>query len=175
MHNLALRDNLNDMPPLYWGIYHIVHDILVKHPFPFVPSGKKYLTWYSNSSWSKKVNRLTNIMTWCSVSNPRSLGISLYPILLPWDKKSLPIGWIPYCSCTWQIVSQMGHVSPGGSPHGHHSGPWCTALLSWCIYNAEQGWKDVLHPKIISDCQFFSVRSNGPFRPFTSYAEKSYQ
>ncbi len=42
----------------------------------------------------------------------------------------------PYCSCTWQIVTQMGHVSPGDSPHGHHSGPWCTALLSSCIYNA---------------------------------------
>jgi hypothetical protein len=31
----------------------------------------------------------------------------------------------------------MGHVSPGGRPHGHHSGPRCTALLSLCIYNAQ--------------------------------------
>ncbi len=61
----------------------------------------------------------------------------------------------PYCSRTWQIVTQMGHVSPGGRPNSHHSGPQCTALLSWCIYNTEQGWKDVLHPQVPSGCHFF--------------------
>jgi hypothetical protein len=34
-------------------------------------------------------------MTWCPVSNTSPSDVSLCPILLPWDKKSLPIGWIP--------------------------------------------------------------------------------
>jgi hypothetical protein len=37
---ISLRDNLDNMPPLYQGINCIPHSILlIKHPFPFVPSG----------------------------------------------------------------------------------------------------------------------------------------
>jgi hypothetical protein len=36
---IFLRDNLDNMTPLYQGINCIPHAILVNHPFPFVPSG----------------------------------------------------------------------------------------------------------------------------------------
>ncbi len=69
----------------------------------------------------------------------------------------------PYRSCTWQIVTQMGHVSPDGSPHGHHSSPWCTFLLSLCIYNAKTRAEGCIVSTIPLWLPFFSVPSNGPF------------
>ncbi len=106
-------------------------------PSLLFPPVRDYLTWYSSLSWSKNNNRLMNIKTWCPVSNPMPLGISLCPILLPWDKNSPPIGKMPLLLMYLEIVTSMAYGSPSGRPHGHHSGPWCTALLLSCIYNAK--------------------------------------
>jgi hypothetical protein len=53
---ISLRDNLDNMPPHYQGINHIFHGILVKHPFPFVPSGKRILNLIFQLALVKKIS-----------------------------------------------------------------------------------------------------------------------